>query len=542
MWQFRSLFLCFWCLALVGFSSAQNDSAASSKGSGAFTLSGTVVNSVTGEPIGRALVRVSGVVQRTAFTDGEGRFQIEGLPAGSVDVGAKKPGYFSQQELNNSRRNSVVAVGPESGPVLLKLTPRSAIYGRITEATGQPIEQMPVRLTERNVRDGRLHWDSRGFAQSDEDGRFRFANLMPGTYYLAVGPGRDNVRVLANNKRPKAGYPSVYYPGVPDLASTSPIQLAAGQQTEADFSMTAVPVYHVSGTVTGYPPDQGVALQLLNQSGEVLSFPVRFNLETGVFDLETVPAGSYVLKASSPAGDHPLRAEIRLNVAANVDNVHLVLGPTLSIPVVVRMESSSPSNLNTRGWNQQRPPVSVRLIPTEPLAREQPSTYVRQSQGNEVMTVQDVEPGRYYAEVMAWGPWYVQSAVYGETNLLSEDLTVAPGQTYPIEIVLRDDGATLTGKFKSSDGAEAVAPVLVVPQPASKRGIKVTQISSENGFSMNGLAPGDYLVFAFDHADKIEYASSEMLQPYASQATHVTLSPNHETQVMLNLIRTGDGE
>src|SRR5215469_9504027 len=45
------------------------------------TLSGSVVNSVTGEPIARALVRTNGMVQRTAFTDSEGHFQIDGLPA-----------------------------------------------------------------------------------------------------------------------------------------------------------------------------------------------------------------------------------------------------------------------------------------------------------------------------------------------------------------------------------------------------------------------------------------------------------------------------
>src|SRR5271157_3785811 len=108
----------------------------------------------------------------------------------------------------------------------------------VTDAAGQPIEQVPVHLTERSVHDGRQRWNPQGFAQSDEGGRFRFANLMPGTYYLAAGPGSDGVRLLADDKEPKTGYPSLYYPGVPDLASASPIQLGAGQQAEADSSMT----------------------------------------------------------------------------------------------------------------------------------------------------------------------------------------------------------------------------------------------------------------------------------------------------------------
>ena len=91
----------------------------------------------------------------------------------------------------------------------------------------------------------------------------------------------------------------MYYAGVPDLASASPIQLAAGQHAQADFSMTAGPVYHVSGSVSGHPPQQGVGFQFLSQSGDDLSLPIKFNMEAGRFDVDSVPLGSYVVKALS---------------------------------------------------------------------------------------------------------------------------------------------------------------------------------------------------------------------------------------------------
>jgi len=182
------------------------------------------------------------------------------------------------------------------------------------------------------------------------------------------------------------------------------------------------------------------------------------------------------------------------------------------------------------------------LIPTERLARELASTFVQQSSGDEFMALQDVEPGKYSAEVMAGGQWYVQSAEYGPANLLSDNFMVGPGQAYPIEIVLRDDGATLTGNLQSASRNETFATVIVVPQPASRRAAKVSQFGSQSGFTMNGLAPGDYLIFAFDRIDDLEYANADALQSYASQATHVTLSPDQEMHVVLNLIHTGEGE
>ena len=537
------LLLVFSLWAVVsGTAVAQISPSRSAKSDASFTLSGSVVNSVTGESIGHALVRIIGSSQRTVFSDGEGHFQIEGLPAGMVTVSAQKPGYFSQQELRGSA-NKLVNVGPTMDSMVVKLTPQSAISGRIADATGQPIEHVPVRLTAKPLREGRKHWEARGQQQTDEDGRYRFANLKPGTYYLAAGPSSDETRLLPGRERPKTGYASMYYPGVPDLASASPIQLAAGQHTEADFSMSAGPVYHITGSVTGYPPQQGVGFQFLSQSGDDLSLPTKFNMEAGRFDVDSVSPGSYVVKAFSQAGpDQPLRAEAHLNVATNVENLHLILGPTMSIPVVVRMESRASSNQGP-GGSQGAPPISVRLIPSEPTIPESYSTVLRGNSGAYSVTLQNVDPGKYSVDLIPHGAWYVQSAQYGQTNLLYDDLSIASaGQSYSMEIVLRDDGATLTGTVKSPDGTGAQATVVAVPEPASKTSAKIAHSSSQNGFTFNGLAPGEYLVYAFDYADGIEYSNPDVLQAYASQAARVTLSPNQKTQVALDLIRTGDGD
>src|SRR5215471_578598 len=62
-----------------------------------FTLTGTVVDSTTGEAVSRALVQIYSVQHRTTFTDENGRFQIDGVPRGSYAVTAQKPGYFNEQ-------------------------------------------------------------------------------------------------------------------------------------------------------------------------------------------------------------------------------------------------------------------------------------------------------------------------------------------------------------------------------------------------------------------------------------------------------------
>ncbi len=539
---YAPLCLCLLAVSLARLAAAQASPTSPAKSGETFMVSGTVVNSVTGEPISRALVRINGFLQRTSFTDSEGHFEMDGLPAGRFNLTAQKPGYVDQQDATTHSANWV-DIGSNAGSVVLKLLPQGAIYGRITDASGQPAEHVPMRLSDRTLREGRKHWEQREMTETDEDGRFRFPNLLPGTYYLTAGPSNVGTELLAADEKPKTGFPLLYYPGVSDLSAASPIQLNPGQQAEADLSMTAVPVYQLSGTVTGYLRDQGVGVQVFNLSGDEVSLSTSFNMGSGIIHVDNVPAGSYVVKAFSQIANQTLRAEARVNVASNSDNLHLALGPAISIPVVVRMESRNASNAaGGTTWNVARPPVSVRLISNETTSPEWDSSFVQQVPGHDSMVLQNVDSGTYTAEVTAQAPWYVQSATYGQTNVLYDSLSVATGgPSYPLEIVLRDDSASIAGSVKTTDGGVSPATVIVAPQPASRIMPKMAQAVS-GSFNVAGLAPGDYLVFAFDHVDGMEYGNPDVLQAYASQATHVTLSPNQNAQITVDLISPGKGD
>ena len=516
-----------------------------------FVLSGAVVNSVTGEPISRALVRTNGQANRSAFSDSEGRFQFENLPAGQLMLTAQKPGYFSEQDTGGYFLHSIT-VGPGTGTQTLKLQPLSAIAGRVTDAAGQPIERISVHLTCRSLRKGRKIWEPRGQMETDEDGHYRFASLMPATYYVAVGPARSDGKIMATGEKPTTGFPHAYFPGVPDLASAAPIQLGAGQQYQADFSLSAVPVYSVSGSISGAPPDHPVGVMALTSSGDDLMLPTTMHSESGTFSLDGVPAGSYILKAITSANNQPLRAEQHITVASNLDNVHLALTPATSIPVVVHMQSRSTSDGSTApggghsgGWrNQGRPPISVALVPNQPNAPEVYSTLGQRADinGRDSMLLQNVDPGSYSVNLMPQQPWYVQSATYGQTNLLYDDITVSAGQSYPLDIVLREDSASLNISVRGlGKSDELQASVVILPQPASKLEPQVLR-GITNSYTAMGLAPGDYLVFAFDRIDAIEYTNPDTLSAYASQAAHVTLAAGQQAQVSLDLIQVGKEE
>src|SRR5262249_32152255 len=135
----------------------------------------------------------------------------------------------------------------------------------------------------------------------------------------------------------EVGYAETFYPGVPDMASATQIDLAPGQQAEADFSVKPQPVFQVSGEVAGNGVDQGGNLQFINSLGDKMQVPVRFDPEDGKFQAR-LPGGNYVLKAQVYGEGAPLTASLPVAINSDLSGVRLALEPALSIPVVVRTE------------------------------------------------------------------------------------------------------------------------------------------------------------------------------------------------------------
>src|SRR5690349_13288718 len=63
-----------------------------------YSLSGTVVNAITGEPIRRALVQIQAGQAHASLTDDNGHFDFHGLFGGETSVAVRKPGFFSESE------------------------------------------------------------------------------------------------------------------------------------------------------------------------------------------------------------------------------------------------------------------------------------------------------------------------------------------------------------------------------------------------------------------------------------------------------------
>jgi len=506
-------------------------------------LSGTVVNSATGEPIPYALVQVD---QNARLADQNGNFEFASLTSGKVTIQAHKPGFFGENELGNNPSPTTINLSDPATTLKVPLVPEAVISGHVENSDGEPLVGLPVRLRFNQIMNGRRVLQQFGHRQTDEDGNFRIADLRPGTYYVEVGPN-SRARPVGEEEVQSGNFevvPAEYYPGVREISAATPLRLSAGQQASIELSLKRVPAFRVSGVIAGMFTNGGLFLS--DSDGDRINLPIRMDHRTGRFQAFPVPAGSYRLRFNGRDADgEQLFADVPLTVTGNIPELHVGIERTTSIPVEYQaeftkqnpaQEAYGPAQSFSSGIGRgQLFYGPVRLISRVPPYQQYLANRERQD-GPAV--IRGLEPGTSDVEVDSNSTSYVASVTCGGVNLLAQPLVISPGgDPQPIEVMLRDDGASLNGTVQSADGTRP-GLVLMVPDGDTQIPPRQVWVDGSGKFQATSISPGSYEVLAFDRLDGIEFRNREVLSSYVSHAAHVTLSPEQQAKVTVDLIHT----
>jgi hypothetical protein len=436
-----------------------------------------------------------------------------------------------------------VILAPDAPPQTLKLVPEGVIFGTIQDEYGEPVEGVAVELIRLNLFTGRKFWQRMGEVETDELGKYRIAELPPGTYYLSVGKWLEAAQSARGKAMPARakGYPTEFYPGVNDFAAATPIKMAPGKRMQIDLSVAERPLYRVAGTVTGYAEAPGVALQIADHAGEVLGVEPQFDPRTGRFQFAAVAPGTFTLMAQGvDVNGRPCFAKRQVNVSGDVSNLQLHLAGASTIPIYVHREFSS--GQRSEDFSQDAAAASIMLVPQGDTSQDAPrirATTIGGDTSGPHLAIVDVVPGTYWAQMFAAEGIYIYSAKYGSVDPLREDITIdadAPAQS--IEVVLRDDGAALAGVL-TSDGRKTSGAVLLVPLRAPRL-LTLIPADSNGTFQFSNLAPGNYVVVGLDHVEDVEYREADFLRKYLGMGQEITLSPGQSAAVQLELVHVGE--
>ena len=321
---------------------------------GTGAISGTVVDALTGKPLGGAVVYV-GVTGRGAvgrfsrqLTDPKGRFVFVDLPANDqYFINASRFGYENGGYGFTQTRGTPTRIRLSEGEwfkdARIALWRPATIGGRVVDERGEPVVGVPVRALARILVAGRPQTATGPTATTDDRGVYRIAGLKAGTYFVQVpsvqsslpageepedsrastsapsnprfaldtpGPHRQVVGDYALAPASGSGarvYPITYHPAARRTAEAVPVELTPGDdRANVDIVLDAMPAANIRGVVQG-PPEAlgGLLLRLMPEGAEGMGLGSEAATSVadahGRFAFLNVPAGAYTIDARRAA-------------------------------------------------------------------------------------------------------------------------------------------------------------------------------------------------------------------------------------------------
>jgi hypothetical protein len=471
------------------------------------SASGTVTNSVSGEPVVRAHVtlRSYGGPSQTvygALADGDGKFSITQVPPGGYNLTVDKVGWVVPATGNTVQ----VQIGPgdKKEGLRLKLTPGGAIIGRVLDTNGDPLEGINVRVS--------LNGNG---ATTDSKGQYRIGGLRPGKYTVLAWDMQSQLPFppeMRTDGTQEAHHSSTFYPSTLTRKEAARVRVTAGGETSGiDIRMVRTPIVRITGRIVGMPAGvRSPGIQLQSNAGAPSMGGGRAKAD-GTFELWRPAAGRSRIYAnwSGDAGmDQTVPMEIEVG-DSNIDNVELKFVPPFDLSGNIVFDDE---NAKLPDPSRNPPPAGgggggqVRQMQGTP-SRRPFLQLVEASSGpyggrtlqlpvnpDGSFTLAKVAAGKYVATT-TWGPTYVKSMQLGGQHMDGRalDLTNGTGGN-SLSVTVSSQVGSLTGTVRSGTDPAPEAAVLLWADDIPSQRPSVTMAKQDGSYGFPALRPGKYLI------------------------------------------------
>ena len=507
------------------------------------TLSGTVVDAVSGDPLNKVNLSLEPadrgsalIVTSVTVSDEKGHFEMVDLGAGVYRLKGARSGYletaYGSHRLGAEGARVRLEAGQNLADVTLKLTPGGAIAGMVRDSDGEPLESAYVTLARFTYEQGVRAVRREAATTTDDRGEYRFHGLAAGKYYIGVEAGALDFpfRVDRSGKPASAemSIPTIY-PNVNDLALATPVEVAPGRRVSGvDVTMIRSRVFRVAGRVLNLPGRVvSVELEDARNSG-IRDHPLRASTRnaSGDFEFRGVPPGIYYVNTVADSNHIGTRIDVG---DADIEGVRLTLQPGATI-----------EKLQIAAEGDEKPDASgISMQLSEPNGR-----------GYSVISMfgrGGVTAGRYPVVRFSGGllrRFYVKSARAGDADILADGLTVPAGGRVQVAVMLASDGAKLEGIVRNAK--EELAPgatVALVPNTRDRIYFFQTTTSDQNAhFEFTAIPPGGYAVFAWDDVEPGSWYDPDFLRIYEKRAQQTALGSRENKTIDLHLAIPPDGQ
>jgi hypothetical protein len=463
---------------------------------------------------------------------------------------ARKPGFVADPNEEQG-----VEISAEREPTIA-LTPEGHIKGRVLLPSSDAATGTSVQLFSRRVQDGVFRWIPGRAVQTNSNGEFRFAELLPGQYKLVTHESMDTDPTTMLRGGQLYGYPPIYFPAAPDFAAAAPIALQAGQTFEADFYPARQAYYPVKIPVSGDIANGRITVSI--QGHDSPGYSLGYNAERHRIE-GFLPDGAYLVSMES-GEPNAASGTVSLAVAgAPAQGAPMVLAPQSSIRLNVTETFTSKETINGGSWSSEYGTFEVHGPRLDLQASVEPvddlgfgaQRFLSPPRGKDDMSmvIANVPPGRYRLHLFA-SRGYVASATADGVDLLQEPLVVLPGTDGAVDVDMRDDFAEIEGTLTNTSAGmktgtnqgyggrwKPPAFIFLVPLNGETGQYLQAAADAEGHFRIDNVAPGKYLALAFEKQQlNLPYRDTEAMRNYEAKGRTVRLTAGQKEKLELTVI------
>jgi hypothetical protein len=514
-------------------------------------VAGTVVDAVGGAPVKEAAVFLTR--ERTtlsALTQADGRFAFEHLEAGKYELSASGKGYQEQAFNQHENFSTAIVAGADQNTenLIFRLTLAASISGQVTDEFSEGVRDAQVMLFWEGTANGRHAVQMRNQTSTDDHGRYRFAGLQPGRYYLAVHaepwyaqhnigrPGDANSdaspgfrAATEQNANLDVVYPVTYYPHETDSVRASMITLQPGNRVQADFTLQPVPALHLRFAVRGTDLPQGAGIQVMQQifggqpiftSGQIISS------EKGSIEVAGIPPGHLIVRLDMNEGPenrkgmHHLQQEIDATRDGTVNLTEIADEVEVSGKVEIT---------GTVGF-----PVQAGIVLRSVELGAQHFANISQLGKNEFQ-IADVKPGRYNVLVANAPGFYVDTVQAAGATVSGNSVAIGSATQVRLTVRIGQGFGRVEGVALRDAKPAAGVMILLIPNQSQNHPFRFRrdQSDSDGSFTLQEVLPGRYTLLAIENGWNQQWADPAVFEQWLSggEAVQVASGGKYTIQV-----------
>lgn len=491
---------------------AQTRSAAA-KVSASYEITGTVLNSLDGNPVQHCYLTWEPVERRSnresrfslsvsgVETDSAGRFSFTVPSAGWWRLRAAARGYATQLFEQHGDFYAAVVVGSEIPRADIKflLSPESAISGTVLDESGDAVRNAQITLEQLSSPVPGMSLSpavQRQAALTDDRGFYELAGLAPGDYRLLIHAkpwyATEGDRVQNSDQSERlldVVYPAQWFPGVTDPGLAETIEISASENRVADFHLTPLPDEntHVARAV----PTGSIRSGRTSSAQAVSNGTQSVDVADGALNMVHLT----IHFLSNAGGDDP--------------------------------DSSSGTSVRLIGADGQQISYAPDSGPTfrRPQSNHSPET----------RTV-EISPGRYEIAIDSRPGIYLSGLSATGAQIVGRFLTADAGDVV-LSVHTATTRAAIDGIVKLQGKPIVGAMVLLVPISIEDQVNLIPlreEISNSDGsFELLGVVPAKYILLVIQNGWQINWKDKSTLLNYLSVGTALEIGPSSQVRLVI---------